>query len=414
MRLFGLDISLGRKDAISIDTLIRRLEAAYETASGIQVTPENCMESPTVQAVVTAISRRISALPVHVLQKTTVDNRVRKERVPNHPVEKLLNRPNDWQSTTSYWLDATSSLVRYGNYYAFKARGVTGPIRRLVPLHASSCEPKQRDDMSVVYEATLHGGGKQEFQPGQIHHVRGTSRNFLKGDSPIMDVRETIALEIAAEKFGASFFGNGAMPSLVFKFIQGSQGFRTDEERKQFVEDFHTAYGKKGRFKAMLLPKGIELENPVGINNDQAQFLETRKLQRSIIAGALGVPPHLVGDLERGTFSNVEHQSLDFIQSVVLPYVRVFEAAMERDLLTEDDRAKGIIIRFNLDGALRGDFKSRQEGQDIMRRNGVINANDWRENENMNPREDAGGEEYWQQGPSGQTGQSSKGDGNAD
>jgi HK97 family phage portal protein len=407
MNLFGW---FSRKD-MSIDTLIRRLEATYVTVSGIQVTPENCMESPTVQAVVTAISRRFAALPVHVLQKQENGDRTRKVRLPSHPVERLLNKPNDWQSRTSYWLDATSSLIRYGNFYAFKARGITGPIRRLVPLHAGSCEPKQRDDLSVVYEATLVGGSKQEFPISQIHHVRGPARDMVKGDSPVMDVRETIALEIAAERYGASFFGNGAMPSLVFKFMQGTQGFRTDEERKQFVEDFQEAHSRKNRFRAMLLPKGIELDNSVSTNNTESQFLETRKLQRSIIAGALGVPPHLVGDLERGTFSNVEHQSLDFIQAVILPYARVFEAAMERDLLTDADRNSGVIVRFNLDGALRGDFKSRQEGQAIMRQNGVINANDWRENENMNPIEDSdGGEEFWRQGPSGQSGAAPEGD----
>lgn len=392
-----------QRKSISIDTLIRRLEAAYETASGVVVTPENCMESPTVQAIVTAVSRRISTLPVHVLQKTDSDGRTAKERLSSHPVERLLSQPNEWQSATSYWLDSTSSLIRYGNFYAFKARGVTGPIRRLIPLHAGQTEPKQRDDWSVYYETVMQNGSKQELLASQVHHVRGPSRNYLKGDSPISDVREAIALEIAAERMGSSVFGNNAMPGLVFEYMEGSQGFRTDEERKQFIEDFQAVYGKKGRMKALLMPKGIKIGQDIKIENDKAQFLDTRKLQRSVIAGALGVPPHLVGDLERGTFSNIEHQSLDFIQSVVLPYVKMFESAMERDLLTPADRSSGVVIRFNLDGALRGDFKSRQEGLKIQREAGVINPNDWREHEGMNPISAAdGGDTYWKEGPSGQ------------
>jgi phage portal protein BeeE len=115
------------------------------------------------------------------------------------------------------------------------------------------------------------------------------------------------------------------------------------------------------------------------------------------------VPPHLVGDLSKGTFNNVEQQSLDFVQHAVLPHPRIFEAAMERDLLTDEDRAKGVIIRFNLDAALRGDFKSRQEGLKIQREMGVINANEWREEEGRNPiRDEDGGEVYWVKGPSGQ------------
>ena len=403
MNLFGWELSLSRKaGTVTIDQLMRRLEAAHETLSGIEVTPETAMRSPTVNAIVTGVSRRMAALPVHVLRTTDVKGRIQKERLPSHPVERLLNRPNDWQSRVSYWLDATSWLMRHGNYYAFKGRGVTGPIRRLEPLHPGAVTVEQDEALNVTFRVARSGGAFGEYQPSDIHHVRGPARNGLVGDSPIMDVREAIALEIAAERFGASFFGNGAMPSLVFKHATGFTS--SPEQRLQFISDFHASYSKKGRFKALLLPDGIDLADPINLDNDRAQFLETRKLQRSIIAGALGMPPHMAGDLERATFTNIEHQSLDFVQGVVLPYARIFEAAMERDLLTAEDRAGGVIIRFNLDGALRGDFKSRQEGLAIQRQNGVINANDWREHEGMNPiGPDDGGDEYWRQGPSGQS-----------
>lgn len=410
MRLLGLDISLARKSsAIPLDELIRRLEAVHETVSGVQVTPENCMESPTVHAIVTAISRRIATLPVHVLRKVEVTTesgtRTRKERIPNHPVERLLSRPNEWQSRVSYWLDATSWLVRYGNFYAIKARGVTGPIRRLLPIIPSNVQPEQDANWNVTYRIAQGGGESRVYIPSQVLHARGAARDGLEGNSPVMDAREAIALEIAAEKFGASFFGNGAMPGLLFTYAQGFKGHATNEQRQQFIEDFHNAYGRRGRFKALMLPQGIELGSSVEVQNDKAQFLETRKLQRNIIAGAFGVPAHMVGDMERSTFSNIEHQSLEFVQQVVLPYVRIFEAAMERDLLTDEDRNSGVVIRFNVDAALRGDFKSRQEGLKIQREAGVISPNDWREHENMNPiSEDDGGETYWQQGPSGQRG----------
>jgi HK97 family phage portal protein len=221
-----------------------------------------------------------------------------------------------------------------------------------------------------------------------------------------MDARESIALEIAAERFGGSFFGNGAAPFLVFNYIAGSQGHKTEEERQAFINDFQNAYRGKGRFRGILLPKGIEMRDPILLDNDKAQFLETRKHQRTVVAGAFGVPPHLVGDLERTAINNFEQQSLDFDQKVVLSYVRIFEAAMERDLLTADDRAGGVIIRFNMDAALRADFKTRQEGLKIQREAGVINPNEWREIEGKNPRE--GGDDYWEQGPSGQGAASAK------
>ena len=397
-------------EAISLDTLIRRLEAIYETSSGVSVTPENCEQAPTVKAMVTAVTRRFAVMPVHVYRKTTSGGRTKKEIDPNHPVERLLRKPNDWQANTSYWMDAASRLMRYGNFCAFKARGNTGPIRRLLPLHPGSVTVHQEDDWSVVYRAALKSGVQEVIDPSRMHHARLSARDGLWGDSPVIDIREAIAMEIAAEKYGASVFGNGAMPGLIFKYAEGSQGHKNDEERNAFVEDVQRAYSKKGRFKAMLLPKGVDLGDPIKIENDKAQFLELRQYQRTVIAGAWGCPPHLVGDLSKGTFNNVEQQNGSFSTNVILPLARVFEAAMERDLLTDEDRLAGVIIRFNPDAVLRGDFKQRQDGLQIMRQNGVINANEWREREDMNPRADEGGEAYYEQGPSGQ--QPSTGGGN--
>lgn len=391
---------------ISLDTLVRRLEAAYATVSGIAVTPENCMESPTVHAIVTGMSRLMSSVPVHVYRKTESDGRTKKELLSSHPVEKLLDQPNEWQTRVDYWQDATSSILRHGRYFAFKARGVTGPIRRLIPLHAGACTLKQNDDYDVTVDIYEASGGTKSYNLSQLHYARGPARNFLKGDSPINDCREAIALEIAAEKFGASFFGGGAMPGIVFKFMEGFSAFKTEEEKKNFVDDFEKAYGNKGRFRSLLLPKGIEMSDKlIGFENDKAQFLETRKYQRTVIAGMLGIPLYMVGDLDRQTFNNSEQQSINKVAEAGLPIARIFEAAMERDLLTKEDRNGGVIIRFNLDALLRGDFASRQTGQQIQRQNGVLSANEWRESEGMNPisKED-GGDEYWRQGPSGQSG----------
>src|SRR6185369_811497 len=161
--------------------------------------------------------------------------------------------------------------------------------------------------------------------------------NFIEGDCSVEDVQTAIALEILAEKFGASFFQNGALPLLVFSFMQGSKGFKKPEDEKQFIDDFQNALGGSKRFRAFMTPAGIDKPTPIPIENDKAQFLETRKYQRTVIAGAFGVPPHLVGDLERATFNNVEQQDSDFTLNVIMPIAQAFEAAMERDLLTDKD-----------------------------------------------------------------------------
>lgn len=372
------------------ESVLQRLIAAQQGV--IQaVTPETCMQSPTVHAIVTAVSRRFAVSPVHVYRKTMKNGREAKERLPNHPVAKLLAYPNKWQSRADYWHDAASAFIRYGKFFAWKSRGTTGPIRELLPLKPSAVNVEQdRETWAVRF---MYDG--RELNPSKLHYVRGPARDFLNGDSPVKDVSQAIALEIAAERFGATFFENGAVPLMILQYQQGNSRFKDKEQEDNFIAEFQRMFSGRRAHSALLLPKGIEAGNPLKVENDKAQFLETRKYQRTVIAGAFGVPPHLVGDLERATFNNVEQQDQDFTLNVVMPIAQAFEAAMERDLLTDDDVNSGVIIRFNLDSILRADFKSRQEGLQIQRRNGIISANEWREIERMNPLDDTdGGNDY--------------------
>lgn len=396
-------------NTLSIDEVIRRLELAYTTASGVAVTPENCDTSPTVKAVFTAIQRRFALLTPHVYKQTVIDGKTSKQLQTNHSVERLLSSPNPYQSTANYWSDAVVQYLRYGNYYAFIERGLAGPIRRLLPLQASSVEPVQDPETwEVTYKVTAKmstgTSGQYRIVPFRLmHHVRDTSRDFLKGDSIPVDLREAIALEIAAERMGSSLFGNNAQPGLVFEYDTGSQGHKTDTERASFLRDIQDAYSGKGRFKAMLLPKGIKLGTNVAVDNDKAQFLELRQYQRTVIAGAFGVPPHLVGDLSKGTYNNVEQQGIEFNTHVILPIVSVFEKALERDLLTDNDRANGLIIRFNPNAVLRGDFKTQVDALAVLRQNGAVDPNEMREYLGMNPREEPEADMLFVTGPSGQT-----------
>lgn len=376
--------------------VMMRLIASQEGNYGNLVTPENCMQSPTVHAIVTAISRRLSITPIHVFRRTQSDAGEVKEKLPSHPVARLLQQPNQWQTRVDFWQDAASVFVRHGRFYAYKLRGLTGPIRELTPLHPGKVEPKQdASTYSVTFSVTEEAGRIRELTPDKILHARGPARDFLKGNSPVQDVAQTIAMEILAEKFGAAFFDNGALPLLVFNFMEGSGGFREVAQEQDFIKSFQETFSGDGMHKGMLLPKGMDKPSPIAIEHDKAQFIETRKYQRTVIAGAFGVPPHLVGDLERATFNNVEQQDQDFTLGVVLPVAQAFEAAMERDLLTDQDRRGGIAIRFNLDSTLRADFKSRQEGLRVQRDAGIISPNEWREIEGRNPiTDDQGGNDY--------------------
>jgi len=371
------------------DTL-RRLILSQEGNLGSMVSPQNCMQSPTVHAIVTAVSRRMSVTPVHVYQKTTTNGRDSKEPLPNHSVARLLKMPNKWQCSQDFFGDAASAYLRFGNFYAYKSRAAAGPIRELLPLNPAEVIPEQDEK---TWDVTYRIDGEM-VSPDRIFHARGPARNFLEGDSPVNDVSTAIALEILSERFGANFFKNGAIPLLIFSFLEGSAGFQTVEQEKAFLQQLKETLGGSKQLSSMLLPKGMAPPNGVNIKHDEAQFLETRKLQRTIIAGAFGVPPHLVGSLEDAHYNNVEQQDKDFTQNVILPVARAFESAMERDLLTPADRNSGICIRFNLDSVMRASFKDRQEGLQIQRSNGIISANEWREIEGLNPRDDEEGDDY--------------------
>ena len=376
------------------DTL-RRLIASQQGTLNNLVTPANCMQSPTVHAIVTAVSRRMLVTPVHVYRKSTDSaGRDTKEALPNHSVNRLLQRPNSWQTTQEFFSDAASAFLRYGNFYAYKQRGQAGPIRELLPLDPEGVEPDQDTNWRLTYRVNQQGASAREEPPEKILHVRAMARNFYKGDSPVNDVATAIALEILAERFGANFFNNGAIPLLIFSFLEGSAGFQTVEQEKQFLQDIKEALGGSNQLSSILVPKGMDKPGTLDFKADEAQFLETRKMQRTIIAGAFGVPPHMVGSLEDAHYANIEQQDKDFTQNVVLPVAKAFEAAMERDLLTPDDRNSGICIRFNLNSILRATFKDRQEGLQIQRSNGIISANEWREMEGMNPRTDEEGDDY--------------------
>ena len=398
MKLFNW----GRKPEVKtaqFEQVLARIIAATEGIVGKMVTPDTALQSPTVHAIDSAISRRLSVTPVHVYRKTTVNGLDAKEKMPNHPVAILLRKPNEWQTATDFWMDAASVWTRWGNFYAYKSQSGTGKTLALIPLLSSSVTPKLTDNTDFLYLVD-EGGQQVEYKPEKILHARNRAKNFYEGDSPVKDIQTAIMMEILAEKFGESFFRNGAVPMQVFKYMEGFRPFQTAEEEKKFTEDFKEAFGGSKRFNAMLLPHGIETSDGGSVENDKAQFIESRKYQRTVIAGAFGVPPHFVGDLERATFNNVEQQDKDFTMNVILPVTQSFESALERSLLSDQDREDGIIIRFNLNSILRADFESRQTGLKIQREMGVISPNEWREIEGTNPRE--GGDTYWEQGPSGQ------------
>jgi HK97 family phage portal protein len=280
-----------------------------------------------------------------------------------------------------YWADLASSLVRYGRYIAIKGQGNTGPIRVLTPVVAGEVTIEQDETTKAV----TFRHGNQPWPMSEVHYIRGPARDYLRGDSPVENIKTAIGLEIACEEYGATFFENGALPLLIFRYMAGKSGFKDPTAEKKFVSDFQKAFSGNKRHSAFLLPAGMEEPSTPKVDNDKAQFTETRKYNQTVIAGAWNIPPHLVGNLENAHYNNVEQQDKDFTLGVIMPYIVAIESAMDRDLLTDEDREKGISARFNMDASLRADYLSRMQGYEIQISNAMMTPNEAREREGLNP-----------------------------
>ena len=214
------------------------------------------------------------------------------------------------------------------------------------------------------------------LKPSDVLHIPGLGFDGLVGYSPIAMAKNAIGMAIACEEYGAKFFANGAAPGGVLEH----PGTIKDPQRVR--EAWQSQFGGSGNSnKIAVLEEGMKY-TPIGISPEQAQFLETRKFQINEIARIFRIPPHMVGDLEKSSFSNIEQQSLEFVKYTLDPWVIRWEQSIMRTILSFDEK-KQYFVKFNLEGLLRGDYASRMSGYATARQNGWMSANDIRELENL-------------------------------
>ena len=234
-------------------------------------------------------------------------------------------------------------------------------------------------------EAIAKDNSTVVLKPDDVLHIPGLGFDGLVGYSPIAMAKNAIGMAIACEEFGAKFFANGASPSGVLEH----PGILKDPERVR--TSWNAAYGgSSNAHKVAVLEEGMKY-TPISISPNEAQFLETRKFQINEIARIFRVPPHMVGDLEKSSFSNIEQQSLEFVKYTLDPWVIRWEQSLSRALFSKEEK-KTLFFKFNVEGLLRGDYQSRMNGYATARQNGWMSANDIRELENLDriPAEDGG------------------------
>lgn len=290
--LLGAGRTLGAKSAeLTLDQLILRLNELRETASGVPLSAEMALRSPTVYAIVNLVRRTIGHLPLDVV-RVTGDTR---EPQPDHEVARIFNRrPNQWQSPFQFKAAIALNQLLHGNFYAQKQKASNNKLVNLVPISPPAVTVSQNDTGYLAYEVAQDRKDRRTLTQRDVFHVRDLSLDGIVGCPFWRHVSETVALEIAAEKFGAAFFGGGSLPIGV---IEHPAYFRDEETRKKFSDSWKKIFQSKKR-GTPVLEGGLKF-SPLQYDNEKSQFLEVRKHQREVIAGALGIPPHMVGALER-------------------------------------------------------------------------------------------------------------------
>lgn len=360
------------------------------STSGKAVTERSAMQMTAVYSCVRILAEAIAGLPLQLYKYTDTGG---KEKAIEHPLYLLLHdEPNPEMTSFIFRETLMTHLLLWGNAYAQIIRNGKNEVLSLYPLMPNRMTV-DRDEHGRLYYSyqmqTDDGAGMKQgtvvLSPQDVLHIPGLGFDGLVGYSPIAMAKNAIGLAIATEEYGSKFFANGATPGAVLEH----PGLIKDPEKVR--ESWNASFRGSGNAnKVAVLEEGMKY-TPISIAPEQAQFLETRKFQIDEIARIFRVPPHMIGDLEKSSFNNIEQQSLEFVKYTLDPWVCRWEQAMNRSLLNEKEKS-GYFIKFNVDGLLRGDYQSRMNGYAVGRQNGWLSANDIRELENMDqiPDEDGG------------------------
>lgn len=351
------------------------------STSGKQVTERSAMQMTAVYSCVRILSEAVAGLPLHLYRYKEGGG---KEKAIDLPLYRLLHdEPNPEMSSFVFRETLMTHLLLWGNAYAQIIRNGKGEVIALYPLMPNKMRV-DRDENGNLYYEYVHSSDEADtmknttvrLTPYNVLHIPGLGFDGLVGYSPIAMAKNAIGMAIACEEYGAKFFANGAAPSGVLEH----PGVIKDPQKVR--EAWQSQFGgSQNANKIAVLEEGMKY-TPISISPDQAQFLETRKFQINEIARIFRVPPHMVGDLEKSSFSNIEQQSLEFVKYTLDPWVMRWEQSLSRALFTEEEK-KTLFFKFNVEGLLRGDYQSRMNGYATARQNGWMSANDIRELENM-------------------------------
>ena len=349
------------------------------SASGISVNETSALKYSALYACVRLISESVASLPLHTYQRTENG----KERLREHPISRLLSvSPNKQITSYSFREVLMGHVLTWGNAYAEIVRDASGMAVELRPITPDRVRVTVDEDGTIRYVVDE----QITLASDDMFHLAGLGFDGVVGYSPITLAKDCIGLGLAAERFGASFFSNGARLGGILQH----PAKLSQEAADRLRESWGNAYGGSGNTgKTAILEEGMNFTQ-LGIPPDDAQFLETRKFQVDDIARWYGVPPHMVGSMESATFSNIEHQQIEYVTHTLRSWLVRWEQELQRKIYMDDT----IFPQFIVDGLLRGDTKTRYESYRVARETGWLSVNEIRGLENLNPID--GGDQFIQ------------------
>ena len=358
------------------------------SSSGKRINERSAMQMTAVYSCVRILSEAIAGLPLHIYKTTEFG----AEKAISHPLYRILHdEPNAEMTSFVFRETLMTHILLWGNAYAQIIRNGKGEILGLYPLMPERMRVDRDENSKLFYEYRIsesdyavNKAGIVKLSQLDVLHIPGLGFDGLVGYSPISMAKNAIGMAVAAEEYGSKFFANGATPSGILEYPG------TVKDPAAMRESWSKGFSGDNSHKVAILEEGMKY-TPISISPNEAQFLETRKFQLNEIARIFRIPPHMIGDLDKSSFSNIEQQSLEFVKYTLGPWAARWEQAINRILLSKEEK-KDYYVKFNVDGLLRGDYQSRMNGYAVGRQNGWMSANDIRALENLDriPPEDGG------------------------
>jgi HK97 family phage portal protein len=352
----------------------------WKSKSGIPINEESAMKFSAVYACVRIISEDIGMLGTEIRKwRNPRDRSKGSDPALDHPLYDVLAfQPNNNMTAMGFYETMQEHILLSGNAYAYKIR--TGNrVTGLQLLNWKNMTVELDNTGNIIYKFE-DGAQKYTWKQDEIFHIPGLGSDGIVGKSPIAMCMDAVGLGLAAEEFANMFYSNGANVGGIITMpgsIKDKEGLRTEIKNK------YEGLGKA--HKLMVLEEGMSFQKMIMPLNE-AQFIDTRKFQKIEIASIYRMPPKMIQDHEKSTYSNNEQQELDYVKHTIMPWVKRWEQSIDTRLLTREERRQGYYTRFNFDELLRGDAKTRADVNHIRRQDGIISGNEWRAMDDMNPR----------------------------